>query len=165
MNQKMRVWHRYLGFYLVGIMAVYAISGTILIFRRTDAFKKEHLTEKKIEVGLSTVNLGNALRLKNYEVISDQEQVITFNGGTYNKRTGVVIQKKMVYPYFLDKLINLHKATTNSPAYWMNIFFGASLLFFVISSFWMFLPKTDVFKKGIYFSLAGVIMTIILVLL
>ena len=56
----------------------------------------------------------------------------------------------------------LHKATTKSPVYWLNIFFGISLLFFVISSFWMFLPSTSVFKKGIYFSLAGIVMTVII---
>lgn len=32
----MRVYHRYLGFFLAGIMAVYAISGVVLIFRDTD---------------------------------------------------------------------------------------------------------------------------------
>lgn len=164
-NQKMRIWHRYLGFYLVGVMAVYAISGTILIFRKTDTFKKEQIIEKKIDSGLSSTILGDALQIENFEVISDEEKTIVFDGGTYNKQTGIIIQKKMIYPYVLDKLIHLHKATTNSPAYWMNILFGASLLFFVISSFWMFLPQTDVFKKGIYFSLVGVVMTIILVLL
>jgi len=65
-------------------------------------------------------------------------------------------------PFVLDKMQNLHKATTKSPVYWLNIFFGLSLLFFVISAFWMFLPSTTVFKKGIYFSLLGIIMTVII---
>ena len=34
-----RIIHRYLGFYLVGIMAVYAISGIAMIFRNDDTFK------------------------------------------------------------------------------------------------------------------------------
>lgn len=165
MNQKMRIWHRYLGFYLVGVMAVYAVSGTILIFRRTDTFKKEQVTEKQFEKGLTAEELTQQLKIKDLEITDNQAQLIVFKGGTYNKITGVVVQRKMVYPYLLDKLIHLHKATTNSPAYWMNILFGTSLLFFVISSFWMFLPHTDVFKKGVYFSLAGVIMTIVLLLL
>lgn len=165
MNQKMRIWHRYLGFYLVGVMAVYAVSGTILIFRRTDTFKKEQVTEKQFEKGLTAEELTQQLKIKDLEITDNQPQLIVFKEGTYNKNTGVVVERKMVYPYLLDKLIHLHKATTNSPAYWMNILFGASLLFFVISSFWMFLPHTDVFKKGVYFSLAGVIMTIVLLLL
>ena len=32
----MRVYHRYLGFFLAGIMAVYATSRMVLIFRNTD---------------------------------------------------------------------------------------------------------------------------------
>ena len=46
LNQKMRIWHRYLGFYLVGIMAIYALSGMILIFRKTDTFKKKFKSKK-----------------------------------------------------------------------------------------------------------------------
>ena len=31
LNNTMRVYHRYLGFFLAGIMSVYAISGIVLI--------------------------------------------------------------------------------------------------------------------------------------
>ena len=41
LNKTMRVYHRYLGFFLAGIMAMYAISGIILIFRDTDLLKSE----------------------------------------------------------------------------------------------------------------------------
>jgi uncharacterized iron-regulated membrane protein len=35
----MRIFHRYLGFFLSGIMTVYALSGVVLIFRDSDFFK------------------------------------------------------------------------------------------------------------------------------
>jgi hypothetical protein len=35
----MRVTHRYLGYFLAGIMAVYAVSGIILVYRDTDFLK------------------------------------------------------------------------------------------------------------------------------
>ena len=165
MNQKMRVWHRYLGFYLAGIMAVYAISGSVLIFRKTDAFKQLEVTTKQLESNLSAQGVEAALKLKKFVVVEETDTKISFEGGVYNKQTGLVEQEKMAYPFVLDKLVTLHKATTNSPVYWLNIMFGASLLFFVISSFWMFLPHTDVFRKGIYFSLAGLVMTIIILFL
>ena len=38
-RNSMRVYHRYLGYFLAGIMAVYSISGITLIFRDT-AFLK-----------------------------------------------------------------------------------------------------------------------------
>jgi hypothetical protein len=34
----------------------------------------------------------------------------------------------------------------------------------VLSSFWMYLPKTTIFKKGLYFTLAGIVLTILLLL-
>lgn len=160
MNQKMRIWHRYLGFYLVGIMTVYAVSGTVLIFRRTDTFKQEKTFEKILSPNLTQEKLAKELSLKNPKIKEQQGDLIYFEQGVYNSVTGATEYTKKVYPWVLDKLINLHKATTNSPIYWLNIFFGASLLFFVISSFWMFLPSTDVFRKGLYFSLAGIIMTL-----
>ena len=164
-NHKMRVWHRYLGFYLAGVMAVYAISGSVLIFRKTDAFKQLQVTPKQLEPNLSAQDIETALKLKKFVLLEDSETFLFFEGGNYNKKTGQVMQEKMAYPFVLDKLVTLHKATTNSPVYWLNIMFGASLLFFVLSSFWMFLPKTDVFRKGIYFSLAGLVMTIIILFL
>ena len=36
-----RIIHRYLGFFLVCVLAVYSISGITMIFRRTDTFKKK----------------------------------------------------------------------------------------------------------------------------
>ena len=35
LNNTMRVYHRYLGFFLTGIMAMYALSGIVLILRDT----------------------------------------------------------------------------------------------------------------------------------
>lgn len=165
LNHKMRIWHRYLGFYLVGIMAVYAVSGMILIFRKTDTFKKEIQVQKSISKGLSETQLVEELSIGKLNNISFQENFILFDKGQYNIITGEVQYTKMVYPLILDKLIKLHKATTYSPVYWLNLFFGASLLFFVISSFWMFLPDTSAFRKGLYFSIAGIVMTVIILFL
>jgi len=158
---RMRIIHRYLGFFLVGIMAMYAISGIIMIFRETDFLKKEVVSERQLEPNLTGGELSPKLRMA-VKVDKKEGDVLYFKDGNYNTRTGVATVKKMELPLILDKMEHLHKATTDSPVYWLNIFFGVSLLFFVISSFWMFLPKTSVFKKGLYFSLAGMVLTIIL---
>ena len=63
-----RLIHRYLGFYLAGVMAVYAISGTIMIFRKTDTFKKVTEVETQIKPQLSEKSLGKALKIKNLEI-------------------------------------------------------------------------------------------------
>jgi len=51
LGQKMRVIHRYLGFFLAGIMAVYALSGIIMIFRETDFLKQEVVAERQLSPG------------------------------------------------------------------------------------------------------------------
>lgn len=165
LNQKMRVWHRYLGFYLVGIMAVYAVSGTVLIFRKTDSFKQDKIVESKLSTNLTEEEVKESLGLEKELSFIAEDSSFYFDGGSYNSQTGIARQTKKEYPFLLDKLIKLHKATTYSPIYWLNIFFGASLLFFVVSSFWMFLPHTDVFRKGLYFSLAGIVMTVVILFL
>jgi hypothetical protein len=59
-----RLVHRYLGFYLAGIMAVYAISGVTLIFRKGDTFKKEVVEKIELKPQLDEIALGNELRIK-----------------------------------------------------------------------------------------------------
>ena len=143
-------------------MAVYSISGIALIFRKTDVFKKEVKITQTLSPNLNVNELASSLKIKNLEETKIDGNILYFNNGKYNKMTGEVVYLRKELPFFLKKMQTLHKATTKSPVYWLNIFFGISLLFFVISSFWMFLPSTSVFKKGIYFSLAGIVMTLII---
>lgn len=158
----MRIYHRYLGFFLAGIMAVYAISGIILIFRDTDFLKKEKHNSKQIKPGLTAAELGKEIKNRDVKIDSVSGDVQLFKGGDYNTKTGTVNYTTKTLPFLVEKLNHLHKAKTGDPLFYLNIFFGASLLFFVISSFWMFMPKTHIFKKGLYFTLAGVILTLIM---
>ncbi|MEI6264215.1 MAG: hypothetical protein WCP74_03875 [Sphingobacteriia bacterium] len=161
-NQKMRIYHRYLGFFLAGIMAIYSLSGIVLIFRDTNTFKVTIQNQKKLAVNLSTEELGKEIKIKELKSTSETEQVINFKQGTYNKITGDVSYTTNELPTVLKKLTNLHKADTKDPLYYLNIFFGCSLFFFVISSFWMFLPNTTIFKKGLYFTLAGIVLALVM---
>lgn len=158
----MRTLHRYLGFFLAGIMAVYALSGVVLIFRQTDFLKRKVSVEKVLQPQLTAEALGRALKIKNLRVEQTQEDVLYFAQGQYDRRSGVARYTTRELPYVLKKMTQLHKATTNSPVYWLNIFFGLALLFFVISAFWMFMPNTPIFKKGLYFTLAGLVLTLLL---
>lgn len=158
----MRIYHRYLGHFLAGIMAVYAISGVVLIFRDTNLFKKKKQVEQKLEPGLNAADVGKALRMRDLKFESEKGDTAFFKQGTYNKFTGVANYTVTSLPVVLDRLTRLHKANTKQPLYYLNIFFGVSLLFFVISSFWMFLPKTTIFRKGLYFTLGGLVFMLLL---
>ena len=161
----MRIFHRYLGFFLSGIMAVYAISGIVMIFRETEFLKSEREIERQLAVGLPDAEVGSTLRIKEFKVERSEGSLVYFSEGTYDKKTGLAKYKAKQLPYVLDKMTKLHKATTNRPLYFLNIFFGVALLFFVLSAFWMFMPKTEVFRKGLYFALGGIVLTLILVFL
>jgi hypothetical protein len=162
-SNKVRVIHRYLGFFLTGIMAMYAISGMTLIFRQTEFLKKEVVETRQLPVGLAPEELAPELKMKvEFQLI--EGDVYTFGQSTYDAKTGIATIKEKRLPYLLDKMTKVHKATHKSPLYFMNLFFGLSLLFFVISTFWMFLPSTSVFKKGMYFALGGVVLFLIMIL-
>lgn len=158
----MRVLHRYLGFFLAGIMAVYAISGIVLIFRDSDFLKREQHIQKQIEPQVAAADLGRALELRKLRVEREDEATIYFKDGQYEKATGKAEYTLKELPYVLDKMTHLHKAKSADPLFFLNIFFGLALFFFVISSFWMFIPSSSVFRKGLYFTLAGIVLTVVL---
>jgi uncharacterized iron-regulated membrane protein len=161
-HNTMRVWHRYLGYFLAGIMAVYAISGIVMIFRDTEFFKNKKQVERQLDAGLNAEQVGKELRISNLKFESEKNGMAFFKQGSYNKATGFAVYTVSSLPIVLNKLTQLHKASTKQPLYYLNIFFGTALLFFVISSFWMFLPKTTIFKRGLYFTLVGLVLTLAL---
>lgn len=161
-NTKMRVFHRYLGFFLAGIMSIYATSGFMLILRDTDFLKQEKHMERILRPNLKSENLGRELRMRDLKVEKEAAGIILFKGGSYNESTGLAMYTSKDLPFFMEKLTRLHKAGTHDPLFFLNIFFAVSLLFFVVSAFWMFMPKTAIFKKGLYFTLAGIVLTLLM---
>lgn len=160
----MRVYHRYLGFFLAGIMAIYAVSGVLMIFRTTDFLKVDKTRTENLPTDIKPEDLGRALRIREFKVDKEENGVIYFRQGNFNTTTGIATVTSKELPTVLEKLTNLHKANTRSPLFFLNIFFGASLLFFVVSSFWMFIPSSDIFKKGLYFTLGGAALVVLMLL-
>jgi hypothetical protein len=161
-SNKARIYHRYLGFFLAGIMGVYAISGIVLIFRDTDFLKVEKLHEKQLTANLNAEQLGKEIKIRRLEFTELNGEVASFKQGFYNTKTGEVSYTTKKLPLVLDKMTHMHKAKSADPLYFLNIFFGVALLFFVISAFWMFLPGSTIFKKGLYFAAGGMVLTFIL---
>lgn len=160
---KMRILHRYLGFFMAGIMAIYAISGIVLIFRDTDALKRDYLIEKQIKANASPDELSDLLKMKRLEVDRQEGSIIYFNyEGSYNQQTGEARYTVKRLPYVLDRMTHLHKAKSSQPLFVLNIIFGLTLLFFVLSAFWMFAPGTTYFKKGMYFTAGGLVLALVL---
>jgi hypothetical protein len=161
-EQNFRVIHRYLGFFLAGIMIVYSVSGIVLTFRNTAFLQKEFQIEKNLKPNIAAYDLGNALGKARFSVDKEEGGVIYFQGGTYNKKTGLAEYTENKLPILVEKMNNIHKMHSGHPLFWLGIFFAVSLMFFAISAFWMFRPTTSVFKKGLYFTAGGIILTLIL---
>lgn len=164
-HNSFRQYHRWLGFFLAGIMAVYSISGVLLIFRTTDFMKFEYRSEHVLSQNLDDKELGQTLRIRNFKVLSNSPNEITFEQGRYDKTTGLAVVTKKDYPAPLASLVKLHKANTNSPLFYLNIAFGLGLLFFVISAFLMFMPKAMTFKNGLKIALGGFVFALLVIVL
>ena len=158
----MRLFHRYLGFFMAGIMAVYALSGILLIFRDTDFLKKEKQINETIEPNLSSVKVGKAIKSRDLEFTEVKNDTSFFKQGWYIPQTGAVHYTKKELPFVVDKFVQLHKAKSAQTLAPLNVVFGLSLLFFVISSFWMYPIKSKIFKKGIVYTLAGLALALLL---
>lgn len=162
-NQKFRKIHRYIGNFMAGILAVYAISGIVLIFRDTDFLQSEKQIEVKLEPQIKQEDLAKQLRMRSLNNVSETDEQISFENGNYNKKTGLATIRVMELPVVLKKLTKLHKAKSGDPLFYFNIFFGVALLMLVISSFWMFRPKTKIFNNGLYFTMAGVALVLFMI--
>jgi len=158
----MRITHRYLGYFLAGIMAIYALSGVLLVYRDTDFLKKEKQYDKTVAAHLSEKELGKELKIKGLEVEKTEGNILYFKQGTYDTASGKAKYSKKELPFLLDKMVKLHKSQSKETLSPLNTFFGISLFFFVISSFWMFNPKSKAFKRGIKFTIAGLIISVLL---
>jgi hypothetical protein len=143
-------------------MIVYAVSGIVLTFRNTDYLKNDIHFEKMLEPNIAAEDLGRALQRVRFQVDKEEGDLLYFEGGTYNKKTGMASYTEKKLPILLEQMNNIHKMHSGHPLFWLAIFFGVSLLFFAISAFWMFRTTTSVFKKGIYFTIGGIVLTIIL---
>ncbi|MEQ8473460.1 MAG: PepSY domain-containing protein [Marinoscillum sp.] len=165
LGMTMRTYHRSLGFFLAGIMFVYAFSGIVLIFRDTDFLKVTDTINKQIKPNAEGEEIGQLLGLRGFNIDKEEGNMVYFQNGFYNKATGEGQYDIKRLPLVLDKMTHLHKAKSADTLFFLNIFFGMALLFFVISAFWMYTPKTSVFKKGMVFTGVGIIFTLILLFL
>ena len=159
----MRITHRYLGYFAAGIMAVYAVSGVLLIYRDTDFLKKEHKTETVLKPNMTEKQLAKEIKIRNLEFRPGVGDLKVFDNGTYNIKTGETKYSKKKLPFVLDKFTALHKSNSKDRYALLNTVFGVVLFFFVISSFWMFNFKSKAFRRGMIYASIGFILALIMV--
>lgn len=161
-NHIIRVLHRNIGFFFLGFVLIYALSGIALIYRDSDFLKKEKTVKVILPAGTKTEELGPALKIRDLKVMKSEGDIITFKGGTFNTKTGEAIYtvKELIFPF--NKLTSLHKTPSKNPFHWFTLVFGIVMIFMAVSSFWMFKPNSQIFKKGVYTIIGGFIFALIL---
>ncbi len=165
LNYYMRLLHRDIGYFVIGFVIIYALSGIILTYRDTDLLKKETNIEKTLPKNLDPSKLGEMLRIRDFKVAETTGTTIYFKNGSYNSSTGLAKYVTKESLPFLEKFFNLHKAPSKNAIHWVNLVFGISLLFLALSSFWMYKKGSQLFRRGLYISMAGIAIALILVYL
>jgi hypothetical protein len=163
-NYYMRGLHRDIGYFIFGMVIIYALSGIALIYRNTDFLKHEVTIEKQLKPNMPTEDIGKELRLREMKITKEEGDVVHFQNGNYNKATGEVVytSKEIIFP--VNKFINFHKAISSKATHWFNLVFGALILFMAISSLWMFKPGTKTFRRGMILIGVGILFTVLLLL-
>jgi hypothetical protein len=161
----MRALHRDIGFFVVGLTIVYSLSGIVLVYRDTDFLKSEVRIERTLPANTAPDELGKMLRLKGFKVLKTEGDVLHFQEGTYNKATGLAVYQTKKLPSLLEKFVDLHKTMSGKITHWFAVVFGALLCFLAVSSFWMCKKGTNTFRRGIYVASAGVVVTVVVLLL
>ncbi len=160
----MRVAHRDIGFFVIGLTIIYCISGILLTFRDTDFLKSETQMEKTLEPGLAANQLGRALHLRNLNLQRETDTEIRFAGGVYNKETGQASYVSKELPLIVQKLNGLHVTSSRDARHYLTVLYACCLLFLGISSFWMYKPGHASFRRGIVLATLGGALSILLIL-
>lgn len=161
----MRVGHRYIGYFMAGIMLIYALSGMLLVFRDTDFLKYEKAISTQVAPNLDEKQLAKELKMKGIDVQKKEGDILYFKDGQYNTATGQADYTVKKLPIVLDKMTSFHKAPSKGNMGGLNTLFGVTLLFFVLSSFFFFSPKSQIFKRGLLFVVAGAVLSVALLML
>lgn len=161
----MRYLHNKIGFFIVGLVIIYGLSGLLQTYRDTDLLKHEIVNEKKLSPNLSEAQLGQNLRLRDFKITKTEGATLYFKEGTYNKVSGLASYTTKEWYSWIVPFTELHKTSSRGLAHYFTTLFGVALLFMSISAFWMFKPGTKLFSSGVYLTVAGIIAAVILLLL
>jgi hypothetical protein len=165
MRKTMRDLHNNIGFFIVGLVVIYALSGIVQTYRDTSFLKHEVKNEKTIEPNLDADKLGKAIKQKELKVDKTENGIMYFKDGNYNPQTGEVKYVTMEWYSWVKQVTELHKQNSKGIIHYFTITFAVALFFMCVSAFWMFKPGTKAFSSGVILTVLGVVASIVLILL
>lgn len=165
----LRLLHRDLGYFFVGISLVYAISGILLTHRGNNdpaysikAFNDNfpaHLSPQQIKTQWDSENKEVKLNKTLHEG-GNIRLFLKGGQGSYNPQTGEVyyeVYKKRPLVEFINKL---HYNQKTGWKYFAD-FFAISLIFFAVSGLFLVQGKNGFRRRGIWIMLAGMAVLLI----
>jgi hypothetical protein len=164
MRKTMRDLHNNIGFFIVGLVVIYALSGIVQTYRDTSFLKHEVKNEKTIEPNLDADKLGKVIKQKELKVDKTENGIMYFKDGNYNPQTGEVKYVTMEWYSWVKQVTELHKQNSKGIIHYFTITFAVALFFMCVSAFWMFKPGTKAFSSGVILTVLGVIASIVLIL-
>ncbi len=168
-GRNLRWWMRFLhnntGFFIVGLVIIYSLSGIVQTYRDTNIFKKEEVKEMTLLPNLAAEQLGEALEQRNFKIDKEEGGIVYYKNGTYNKQTGFARYTTNELYGWIEPFTELHTSNSKGLAHYFTTALGALLFFMAISAFWMFKPGTKLFSRGIIMSVVGLVMAVVLLFL
>src|SRR3954470_24083500 len=84
----MRFLHNKIGFFIVGLVIIYGLSGLLQTYRDTDILKHAVLHQKQLKPGLTEAQIGPELKLRNFKATRTEGNTVYFREGSYDATTG-----------------------------------------------------------------------------
>jgi len=181
-SNKIRSLHRDLGYFVIGLTLIYAITGIILSGRGLGWFKVEFQDSTVISKNIKEKDFNKefiniVLEGKVTEVFPEssyksvkkhmrlklskqEDEVLHFKAWRslrvkYDRNSGNLDVRYKGYPLALEIFVDAHKASHESAWFYLAIIYSVILSFLAISSFWMVKGKNGFRRRGVYFMLAG----------
>lgn len=164
LKKWLRIIHRDLGFLMVGVCLVYAISGILLnhMGGKDPAYKTTEAT-LQFDKGLTQNDLTAVWNTKENlptvkKVLADDDthfRILLDGGiGVYDSATGLVNYEHHTKRQFIYWINKLHYNKVDG-WYFMADLFAVSLIYFAISGLFMVSRKNGVLGKGKWYLIAG----------
>lgn len=177
-NKNLTYWlraiHRDLGYLMVGICIIYAVSGILLnhidgkdpAFRTTEASVSLSSGMNPDQLMHKWKDMGELPNIKKVFPIDNEHCRVMLEGGVgiYNSKTGVVeyeVHEKRPVIYWFNRL---HYNRVGGWSF-MGDFFAFSLIFFAVSGMFMVKGKKGISGRGKWLVLLGLLIPLIYVLM
>lgn len=178
-RKLLRILHRDLGYFIVGMTIVYCLSGIFLNHRhdfnpdykifitdfKVDIQNKTHYSDEEVRAIIESIN-EDAVYKKHYLNNKGFIKVFIANGeAVFNPQTGEGTMQYLQKRPIIFGMNKLHKATLGTTWKWVSDIMAVILLFVAVSGLFLLKGKRGLRRWGWWWTIAGFIVPLIFALL